>query len=394
MRHRRFGRTDLAMPVFSLGGMRYQQSWQDVEWSEIPAEGQANLEATVRAAVERGICHIETARGYGSSERQLGALLPKLPRERLIVQTKVGPQEDGAAFRRVFETSLERLQLDHVDLLAIHGINNRALLEQTLLPDGSLAAARRLQGEGRCRFVGFSTHAPLDVIVEAVESDLFDYVNLHYYWADPLNLPAVLAAAEMDLGVFIISPNDKGGQLHRPPEKLAELCRPLTPMAFGDLYCLRRPAVHTLSLGAARPSDLDAHLEALSWLDRVEAVLPPILERLEHEAVRQLGRDWVEGWWRGLPPLEATPGGVNLYHALRLYTLAKAYDMVDYGRWRYNLLGSGGHWFAGNKVDRLEWAKLPAAVARSPVAEQIPEALREAHAMFDAEAGKRLSESG
>ena len=111
------------MPVFSCGGMRYQFKWQDVPPEEIPAEGQANLEATIHRALELGINHIETARGYGSSEMQLGRVLPKLPRERLIVQTKVSPRESAQEFRETFEQSLEYLGLEYVDLLAFHGLN-------------------------------------------------------------------------------------------------------------------------------------------------------------------------------------------------------------------------------------------------------------------------------
>jgi predicted aldo/keto reductase-like oxidoreductase len=51
------------------------------------------------------------------------------------------------------------LKLDYVDLLSIHWINNAELLETTLRKDGPLSVARRLQREGRCRFIGFSTHA-------------------------------------------------------------------------------------------------------------------------------------------------------------------------------------------------------------------------------------------
>jgi hypothetical protein len=47
MQYRRFGRTELQMPVFSCGGMRYQYKWQDLPLSEIPAENQQNLEATI-----------------------------------------------------------------------------------------------------------------------------------------------------------------------------------------------------------------------------------------------------------------------------------------------------------------------------------------------------------
>src|SRR5512140_3642102 len=72
MKYRRFGRTELSMPVLSCGGMRYQHKWSDVEPNEIPPDNQANLEAAVHRALELGINHIETARGYGTSEMQLG----------------------------------------------------------------------------------------------------------------------------------------------------------------------------------------------------------------------------------------------------------------------------------------------------------------------------------
>jgi predicted aldo/keto reductase-like oxidoreductase len=112
MLYRRFGRTELAMPVFSCGGMRYQYKWQDTPLGEIPADTQANLEATIRRSLEIGINHIETARGYGTSEVQLGLILPTLPREQLIVQTKVAPEASATAFRKTVETSLQNLRLD------------------------------------------------------------------------------------------------------------------------------------------------------------------------------------------------------------------------------------------------------------------------------------------
>ena len=166
MMYRRFGRTELPMPVITAGGMRYQKSWTELEWSEIDDEAQANLRACIDHAWANGITHIETARGYGTSERQLGRVLPDLDRERLILQTKVGPTETAEDFIRTFETSLERLGADHVDLLGIHGVNNRELLELTLKPGGCLEAAEALRRDGRCRFLGFSTHAPTDVIVD------------------------------------------------------------------------------------------------------------------------------------------------------------------------------------------------------------------------------------
>ena len=131
MKYRRFGRTDLQMPVLSCGGMRYQQSWDDIAPEAVEEAGQRNLEATILRALDLGITHIETARGYGSSEMQLGWLLPRLPRERLIVQTKVAPFATARQFLETFETSMRMLKLDHVDLLSLHGINNAELLDWT-----------------------------------------------------------------------------------------------------------------------------------------------------------------------------------------------------------------------------------------------------------------------
>ena len=259
------------MPVLTCGGMRYQYQWQDTPLDNIPADKQANLEATVRRALDLGINHIETARGYGSSERQLGQILPAMPRERIIVQTKIMPLDDPRQFVADFHDSLARLGLSYVDLLGIHGINNHETLWWAIRPGGCLEAARELVAEGKVRHVGFSTHGPLDVIQAAIAHERgggFDYVNLHWYYLFQQNWPAIEAAARADMGVFIISPSDKGGMLYKPPARLLELCQPLHPLVFNVLFCLARPQVHTLSIGAACPADFDLAASALPLLDQ------------------------------------------------------------------------------------------------------------------------------
>jgi predicted aldo/keto reductase-like oxidoreductase len=89
------------------------------------------------------------------------------------------------------------------------------------------------------RHIGFSTHAPLDIILNAMQTDLFSFVNLHYYYFFQRNLPAVKLAGEMDMGVFIISPNEKGGMLFKPSTKVAELCKPITPIQFNGRFAYR-----------------------------------------------------------------------------------------------------------------------------------------------------------
>ena len=391
---RRFGRTGLAMPVLSLGGMRFQQSWSDLPAAEITAASQANLRAVLERAVAAGMHHIETARHYGSSERQLGWLLAEVPDPRRILQTKIPPQAEAGAFDRELATSFERLGVERVDLLAIHGINLPEHLEHTLRPGGCLAVARRWQAQGRVGHIGFSTHASLALIQEAIASDAFDYVNLHWYYIRQHNWPAIEAAAAHDMGVFVISPTDKGGHLHTPSARLQQLCAPLHPIAFNDLFCLRTPQVHTLSLGAARPGDLDLHLQAVARLDQADGLLEPILQRLESTRLQALGEAWLASWAAGLPEWQDTPGEINLPVLLWLHNLLEAWDLESFARARYGLLGNGGHWFPGANADRLDGevseAQLREVLAASPWAERIPAILRQLRERLGGQDVRRL----
>ena len=392
MQYRRFGRTELSMPVFSCGGMRYQFKWQDAPGWLIPPKNQQNLEATIRRAQEVGINHIETARGYGTSELQLGRILPNLPRDRIIVQTKISPTQDPKEFRRKFDVSLRNLRLDYVDLLGLHGINNGETMHQSIRPGGCLDVAKQLQAEGKVRFIGFSTHGSTDTIVQAIATNSFDYVNLHWYYINQVNWAAIEAAKRHDMGVFIISPSDKGGMLYKPPQKLVEICSPLSPMVFNNLFCLSHSQVHTLSIGASAPQDFDEHLKTLPLLDRADEILPPILARLEQAAIAALGEDWVKTWHIGLPKYDETPGDVNIPVILGLRNLAIAYDLTEYAKTRYNLLGNGGHWFPGNKAEQVSKLDLARSLAQSPHADKIPALLEDAHKLLASEAVKRLSQ--
>ena len=140
---RRFGRTELPMPVLSLGGMRFQQSWSDLAADAIEAESQRNLEATLAAAVAAGFHHVETARYYGTSELQLGPALARYPDPERILQTKIPPQDDPAAFEAELERSFSLLAVERVELLAVHGLNLPEHLEQTLRPGGCMEVLRR-----------------------------------------------------------------------------------------------------------------------------------------------------------------------------------------------------------------------------------------------------------
>jgi predicted aldo/keto reductase-like oxidoreductase len=376
--------------------MRYQYKWQDVPLSEVPPENQANLEATIRRSVELGINHIETARGYGSSERQLGLILPKLPRQKLIVQTKIEPTEDPDVFTKHFEESLQRLRLDHVDLLALHGVNNAQVVEWSLRPGGCLTAARKIQQRGLAKHIGFSTHAALPEILQCVRHEAdggFDYINLHWYLIFQRNWPAIGEATRRDMGVFIISPSDKGGKLYDPPAKLVELCKPLHPIVLNDLFCLSHPQIHTLSIGAARPTDFDLHMQTLEVLDRANELLPQIVHRLRLAYEVAVDPAVREPFNLPLPDWSQTPGNVNIPVILWLRNLVAAFDMTAYAKLRYNLLGNGGHWFPGQNAANLDEPAIRKAIP-APLADKIIPMLKEVHELVGGEAVKRISQSG
>ncbi len=152
MKYRRFGKTDIQIPLVSMGGMRFQTSWKRQD--DVKNASVINLRETVQHALELGIHHFETARGYGTSEEELGQVLPELNRDEIIVQTKVGPRETGADFLSDVHDSLKTLRLSHLDFFAIHGINNPAILENTLKPGGTLEKAVKLKEKGVVKVAG------------------------------------------------------------------------------------------------------------------------------------------------------------------------------------------------------------------------------------------------
>ncbi len=375
MRYRRFGKTEMSLSVFSFGTMRYLES-------------EKNAVATTFKAVELGINHIETAKGYGKSEQFIGAAFKaglSRHRNRLIVTTKIPPTKDAGTMRQFIKESLQKLQLDYIDNFDIHGINTWEHIDMVKQPNGCMQAVREALAAGIIRHVGFSTHGPLEVIMAAIATDLFESVNLHYYYFNQRNAPAIELAHQKDLGVFIISPSDKGGMLYNPPAKLMQLCHPYSPVELNDRFLLADPRIHTLSLGAANPDEFDAHKNIWDQDLPLQELEISLLQNLDAQYLT-LGDERCSQCFECLP----CPEKINIPEVLRLRNMTIAFEMEEFGKYRYKMFENAGHWFPGTKANNC--TDCGDCLPRCPEKLDIPKLLRDSHERLQTSNGKRLWE--
>lgn len=149
--------------------------------------------ASIRSAIEYGYRHIDTAIRYGN-EAEVGTAIREagVPREELFVTTKIwfDSLAPETVHQRIGE-SLERLQMDYVDLLLIHWPGTEVPMGETL---GAFAEVR---GAGKTRSVGVSnfTTAQLDEAINVHGAELFtNQVEYHPFLAQPKLLKSARAA--------------------------------------------------------------------------------------------------------------------------------------------------------------------------------------------------------
>ncbi len=373
MHQRRFGKTNLDLSVFSLGTMRCLANPQIYR-------------QTIQQAIALGINHLETARGYGQSEAYLGQALQELglPRQQVHLTTKLSPTPNQQQMRDWIDQSLTRLQVDYIDCIAIHGINTWEHLEWVTSPDGCLPAIQTAIKQGKIRHLGFSTHGSLELILAAIKTDLFEFINLHYYYFFQRNYRAIALAAEKDLGIFIISPADKGGRLYNPPAKLAELCAPFSPLELNYRFLLSNQAITTLSIGAANPEELINPLQVADQVYPLTIEEQEIFSQLEQQLETSLATDLCRQCYQCLP----CPEQIKIPEILRLRNLTVAYQMQDYGKYRYGMLENAGHWFPGKKGNQC--TDCGDCLPRCPEKLNIPALLRDTHQRLKGKQRRRL----
>lgn len=143
---RTLGRTGAPVTILGLGGVCWNLKDDDREAVEV-----------VLHAIDRGITYIDSASGYKESERRLGLALKERDRSALFIATKC-IQRQGDAFKREIAESFERLQVEVIDLMQLHGLDQEESPEKILAADGALRVIEEYCQAGRIRFVGLTGH--------------------------------------------------------------------------------------------------------------------------------------------------------------------------------------------------------------------------------------------
>lgn len=244
MEQRRFGRTDLRVPVIGFGcGM--------VGGLMVGGSAKEQAEA-VAHALDLGIGYFDTAPFYGAgkSEANLGQALKQLGR-RAIIGTKVriepATRDDpaqaariGSLIRESVEASLARLHTDSLDLLQLHNPISPTRFGSGLTPDvlrdQVVPTFQALVQEGKVRYVGFSALGETTSVNEMLETGWFDTAQVSYSLLDPSSGNAAEAADDNDrllsrtrrgdagvIGIRLLAGGSLSGTLERHPTALPKV---------------------------------------------------------------------------------------------------------------------------------------------------------------------------
>jgi aryl-alcohol dehydrogenase-like predicted oxidoreductase len=144
MERRRLGRIGHMSSVLVYGGAAIGNVRQDV------------ADASIRQALDAGINHFDTAAAYGESEVRLGVWMSRI-RDQIFLATKTGVRTATGAHDSI-RRSLERLQVEYVDLIQLHAIGDVEDLDRATGSGGALEGALRARDEGLVRAIGITGH--------------------------------------------------------------------------------------------------------------------------------------------------------------------------------------------------------------------------------------------
>ncbi len=152
----------------------------------------------VPEVVERGVNYFDVAPSYGDgeAEEKLGKALAPY-RKNIFLACKC-ERRDGEGARQQLETSLKRLQTDHVDLYQFHAVASQKDVDQILAPNGAGEMFRKARQEGKVRHLGFSAHNAESALrlMDQYEMDSILFPVNYVTWSQGNFGPQIMAKAK------------------------------------------------------------------------------------------------------------------------------------------------------------------------------------------------------
>ena len=314
MVYNELGRTGMRLSNLAFGASSLGGVFHDIREQE-------GIEA-VHVAVDNGINFIDVSPYYGhlKAETVLGKALKDIPRDKFYLSTKVGRYgKDGVNMwdysaervtRSVYE-SMERLNIDYIDLINVHDVEFQADREGGLqkIVDETLPALVRLRDEGVVRHVGITDLQPENLrwVIEhspvgTVESVL---CFCHYSLNDELLLDFLPFFEERGIGVINASPFSMGllsgrgaPQWHPAPETLKDACRRAAEHCAAKGYPIEKLAVqYSTNLNPRIATTLFSSANPKNVLKNIAYVNEPIDEQQVNE-VQQIIGDQMRVRWK------------------------------------------------------------------------------------------------
>ena len=186
---------------------------------------QEEADRTIELLLERGVNHIDTAASYGDSELRIG---PWMDRHRgdFFLATKTGERTYQAAKDQIHR-SLERLRVDHVDLIQLHNLVDPGEWETAMGPGGALEAAVEAREQGLVRHIGVTGHGLTIAAMHRRSLERFDFDSVLLPYNYPMmqnpryaaDFEALLAICqERDVAVQTIKAITLAPWVKRPPD--------------------------------------------------------------------------------------------------------------------------------------------------------------------------------
>ena len=215
---------DLSLSALGLGCMRLPT----VDGDDARID-EAKTAEMVAYAMENGINYYDTAWGYhyGNSELVMGKVLSAYPRESFYLATKFPGYdlENMPKVKEIFEKQLEKLRVDYFDFYLFHCLSASNVDEYLNPKNGILEYLLEQKKNGRIRHLGFSVHAPLEVMKRFLDAygEHMEFAQVQLNWLD-WSLQDAKAKVEylssLGIPVWVMEPV-RGGRLATLPEKYA-----------------------------------------------------------------------------------------------------------------------------------------------------------------------------